>query len=381
MKTKTFIILVVILAVLVGIGIALFPSSETPVGNETMGTLIFENLPANEITSIIIDRPDDSVTMVKEQDEWVVKNRFGYPADFSKITDLIRKLKQTKAGRKFPESASVKKRLSLISPEDKDAAKEDKATRILMKNQSETVVADILLGSTRKKDEKGIPDSQYVMLAGGTDIYLVDRIFSSFETAAPSWLDKSPVKVVAEDIQRIACMGPDGNMRYTFERPEKGKALALVSPPTSGKIKPSAVNRLAGALKGLEIEDVADPSSPPESLSAGISPRIDYTLFNGITYHVFPGITCSPGIPCYLRLQVAYSVPAEPKETDTLKTVPEKKESAPDENQGQWVMKAKELNAHLSPWVFIVPQWQHQAFFIALDEMLEKEKTKDAPQT
>ena len=380
MKTKTFIILVVILAVLVGIGIALFPSSETPVGNETMGTLIFENLPANEITTIIIDLPDDSVTMVKKQDKWVVKNRFGYPADFSKITDLIRQLKQTKAGRKFPETPSVKKRLSLMSPADKDAAKEEKATRIRMKDQGETLVADVLLGGTRNNDEKGMPDSQYVM-PKGTDIYLVDRIFSSFETAAPSWLNKNPVNVVAEDIRRIASVGPDGTLRYAFERPEKGKPLVLVSPPTSGKIKPSAVNRLAAALKGLEIKDVADPSSPPESLSNGVSARIDYTLFNGITYRVFPGITCSPGIPCYLRLHVAYNAPAEPKETDTLKTEPEKKEPTPDENQDQWVMKAKELNAHLSPWIFIVPQWQHQAFFIALDEMLEKEKTKDVPQT
>jgi len=112
--------------------------------------------------------------------------------------------------------------------------------------------------------------------------------------------------------KKISCTGPDGTLRYTFERPEKGKDFALVSSPAKRAIKQSALNRLAGALTGLEIEDVADPSSTPESLSKGISPRLDYTLFDGITYHVYPGLTCSPGIPCYLRLQVDFKKATRP---------------------------------------------------------------------
>ncbi len=378
MNKKTVLLLLVVLAVLAGVGRSILDdrSSNVPVGTDVMGTLIFKELPANEITSILIERPGDSVMLMKDKTGWIVQNRFGYPADFSKITDLIRKLKQTKVGRKFPASESVLKRLSLMpptdTPTDNVAAEEDKATRIRMKDKGETVVADILLGSTRKREEKGVPDSQFVMLAEGADIYLVDQIFSSFETSAPSWLKKSPIKATVEDIQKITCVGPDRTLRYTFARPEKGKAFVLVGSPTQGKIKDSALNRLAGALNGLEIEDVADPSNPPESLSTGISPRLDYTFFNGVTYHVFTGITCSPGIPCYLRLQVDYDVPSAQKAAEAPKTAPEKKETTTGENQGAWVVKAKELNGRLSPWVFIVPEWQHQAFFIALDEILEK---------
>ena len=60
--------------------------------------------------------------------------------------------------------------------------------------------------------------------------------------------EKRPVTVGPEDIYRIACSGPDGTLRYTFERPEKGKDFALVSPPTKRPVKPSDINRLAGAL-------------------------------------------------------------------------------------------------------------------------------------
>ncbi|MCG6881934.1 MAG: DUF4340 domain-containing protein, partial [Deltaproteobacteria bacterium] len=222
--------------------------------------------------------------------------------------------------------------------------------------------------STRKREEKGIPDSQFVMLGSEPDIYLVDQIFSPFEAAAPSWLKKSPVKVPENDIRKITCTGPDGTVRYTFERPEKGKALELSNPPAKRAVKESALNRLAGALSGLEIQDVADPSTPPKSLSQGVSPRLDYTLYNGMTYHVYPGLTCSPGIPCYLRLQVDFTPSAD--ETTSRKD----KDSAEKKSDGALMTEATSLNARLSPWFFVLPQWQHEAFFTTLGDLLEEAK-------
>ena len=374
MNKKTLFILLVVLAVLAGVGRSiLMDRPDDSVSIDAMGTVFFKRLPVNEIASISIHRPDDSVMLVKEKGVWIVQNRFGYPADFSKITDLIRKLKQTKVGRNFPASESVSKRLSLLPPTDKDAAQEDKATRIQMKDKGETVMVDILLGNTRKREEKGVPDSQFIMLADGKDIYLVDQIFSPFDTAAPSWLKKKPINVTPKHIQKIACVGPDGTVRYSFERAQ-GKDFALVSPPTKGVVKQSDLNRLAGALTGLEIEDVTDPSSPPESLITGISPRLDFTLFDGITYHVYPGITCSPGIPCYVRLGVDYNRPTT--RTASGGDTSNDKEGTEDKSDGALMAKANETNGRLAPWFFVVPQRQHQAFFTTLREMLEDEKKK-----
>ncbi len=375
MNKKTLFILLVVLAVLAGVGRSiLIHNSSRPSGTEVMGTLLFEKLPANEIAQIIIERPSDRVVLVRGEGSWVVENRFGYPADFSKLTDLIRQLKQTKVGRKFLATEPVQKRVSLMPPDHAASAETEKGTRIVMKDQNDRLVLDILLGSTRKTEEKGVPNSQFVMPAGGPEIYLVDQIFSSYEAAAPSWLKKSPVKVAEKDIQKITCTGPDGVLRYTFERPGKGKDFLLISPPAKRAVKTSALNRLAGALTGLQIEDVADPSTPPESLSKGISPRLDFTLFDGITYHAYPGITCSPGIPCYLGLKVDYQKPnletAAPKGERALKD----KEGATQKSEGELINEAKEMNDRLAKWFFVVPQWQHEAFFTTLDAMLEDEK-------
>ena len=370
MNKKTLFILLVVLAVLAGVGRSILDrNSAGTVGTEAMGEPLFENLPVNEIATIVIERPSDSVLLKKKETGWVVENRFEYPADFSRIIDLVRKVKQTKVGRKFPATEPVLKRLALIPPDHKESPETDKGTRIRMKGKDEAVVVDLILGNTRKREEKGIPDSQFVMPGEGRDIYLVDQIFSPFETAAPSWLKKRPVNVASEDIQKIVCVGPDETVRYCFERAEKGKAFVLVNPSTKRAVKQSDLNRLAGALSGLEIEDVADPSSPPESLAKGISPRLDFTLFDGITYHLYPGITCSPGIPCYLRIQVDYKRPA-------AQEVSEDKEGADAKSDTALMAKAGEMNDQLAPWFFVVPERQHQAFFLTLGEMLEEDKKK-----
>lgn len=376
MNKKTLFILLVVLAVLAAVGRSiLVRNSGAPAGSEVMGSLLFKDLPANDIAAVVIERPDDSVVLTKNESGWIVENRYGYPADFSKLTDLIRKMKETKVGRKFAATESVKKRLSLMPPNDEKANQLEKATHVAMKDESGKVVADVFLGSTRKREEKGIPDSQFVMLGKDADVYLVDQIFSSFATSAPSWLKKTPVDVKRDDIQKITCTGPDGKVRYVFERPEKGKGFSLLNPATKRVVKQSAVNRLAGALTGLEIEDVADPATPPESVGQGISPRIDYALYNGMTYHVYPGLTCSPGIPCYLKLQVDFKPPAGKAAVKEGEKASEKKgDDAEEKSSGALMAETTALNARLSPWFFVVPQWQHEAFFTKLDEMLEEEK-------
>ena len=380
MNKKTVFILLVVLAILAGVGRSILIRNSTPTGGDVMGSPLFTDLPANDIASVVIESPDDSVVLVKDESGWIVENRFGYPADFSKLTDLIRQMKETKVGRKFPATESIKKRLSLVSPDHEKTDKSEKATLVLMKDKKGTVVADILLGITRKSEENGNPDSQFVMLGGGPDIYLVDRVFTPFEAAVSSWLMKSPVKVTQTDIRKIICTGPDGTVRYTFERPEKGKAFELTTPPAERAVKESSLNRLAAALTGLEIQDVADPATPPESLSQGISPRLDYVLYNGMTYHVYPGLTCSPGLPCYLRLQVGFAPPADQTTSKEGNGASEKEEeSTTEKSAGALTAETASLNARLSPWFFIVPEWQHEAFFTTLGDMLE-EKQKDETQ-
>ena len=362
MKIKTLVILLIVLGVLAAAGTLIIHLQGNSSPSGEMGTYLLEQLLANEVASITIETPADTVSLTKKGDLWVVEELFRYPADFPKISGLVRTLKQVKVGRRFESSEKILKRLSLKSPGDNKTPKDEQGTWIRMKDKEGKPVLGILLGKTRVKEKK-MPDGQYVMLSKGPEIYLIDTILAPFETGPSAWLEKSPIKVDAEDIQSISCMGPGGKLvRYRFERAGKDKDLELIDPSTNQKIKKSSLIRLSKALSSLQIEDVANPSAPPESVREEASPLLKYHLFNGLTYNVYPGKTCSGTMPCYLRIGVDYQEP-----------VPVKGEKS----QEKMAAVATEQNARVSPWVFVVPEWQHSTFFTNLDQLLEKKVEKE----
>ena len=379
MKIKTLVILLIVLGVLAAAGALIIhlQSNSTPSGE--MGAYLLEQLPANEVASITIETPADTVSLTKKGDLWVVEELFGYPADFPKISGFVRTLKQVKVGRKFESSEKVLKRLSLKSPGGTGTPKDERGAWIRMKDKEGKPVAGILLGKTRiKGKERKMPDGQYVMLSKGPEIYLIDTILTSFEAGPSTWLKKSPVKVDTKEIQSISCMGPGGKLvRYRFERSGKNKDLKLIDPSTSQKIKKSSLNRLSKALSSLQITDVANPSAPPQSVQKETSPLLKYHLFNGLTYNVYPGKTCSGTMPCYLRIGVDYQKPDPVKGEKVPPASPGKKAPPGEKSQEELAAEAKEQNARVIPWVYVIPEWQHNAFFTSLELLLEKEAGKE----
>ncbi|MBU1903136.1 MAG: DUF4340 domain-containing protein [Proteobacteria bacterium] len=379
MKTKTLIILLIILGVFAGAGALVIHLRDIPSPSGEMGAYLLEQLPANEVVSIVIERPTESVSLTRKENSWVVEERFGYPADFSKISDFVKTLKQVKVGRKFASSEKILKRLSLKSPGDTGAPEEERGTGIRMKDKEGKPILGMILGKTRTGgNERKAPDGQYVMLSKGPEVYLIDKILSSFEVGPSAWLEKSPVKVDDKEIRKISCMGPGGKAAvYTFERPGRGKDFELTAPSTDRKVKKTSLNRVSNALSSLQIGDVENPSTPPESIQKGISPRLDYYLFDGRVYRVYPGNACSAAAPCYLKLEVGYQKPGPAKKEKDDTAASEKKEPAAETPQEDLAAEAARQNDRLTPWVYTIPEWQHKAFITAFDQLLEKEDEKD----
>jgi hypothetical protein len=383
MKTKTLIFLVIILGILVGAGILII-RQKAPERNEgRMGAQLLEQLPANRIASIIIKSSDDSVSLVKEEGQWVVKTRFNYPADFGKITDLVRRVKDIKIGRKFRSSEDTLRRLSLKDPDDPDAPGDQKGVRIYLKDEKYITLANILLGKTRMRgEERSFPDGQYLMLGQESEIYLIDKHFLSLGKESSAWLEKRLVKVGESEIKKIVCMSADGTKRrYLFERPDKGKDLEPVNLPANRIIEKSALRRLTGALSSLRLEDVVKPVDDSEAGDMEISSLLEYHLFDGTLYRVLPGKTCLKKDTCYLKLEVDYHRPSGVAEKGDLDETSKKEDrgnevSKEKKTPEEYALDAQKMNERLSPWIYVIPKWQHEAFITDLDQLLEKPDRK-----
>lgn len=373
MKVKTLAILLIVLAVLTGLVFVVFMQRSHREGKRELGAPLFKKFPANDIAALtIVDAGDEGVHLARRKGGWVVENRFGYPADFQKITEFVRKLRDVKVGRSFEATEGVVKRLHLREPGTGNAPKEEQGTAVIFADEKGKTLARVLMGAPMKGGQGGMfPEGQYVLLNKGKTVYLVNKQFEGLEKTPSRWLKKDLVDVKAADVREVACLDPDGKTtRFVLRRPAKGKDLEQVYPAPGKRIKRSAVNRLAGALSGLHIEDVLDPGKKGTPVGLKKSPKLVYRLFSGMVYELYPGKKCKEAGSCYLTVRVRYEQPAPSKDLPKGEGTGKKKE-APGSRVKE---EADNLDKKLSPWVYVIPQWKHDALITDFQLLLEKEK-------
>ncbi len=372
MKAKTLFILLGVLVLLGAAGAWIIHLNAPKGPDEKFGAPFLGRLSPNQIKAVTLEGPQGSVSLARKEGRWVVEDRYDYPADFSKIVELVRKLREAKIGRVFEASEETLKRLSLRDPSE-PGAEGHRAIRIALKDAEGRPAATILLGKIRSGEgETSFPDSQYVRLGEEPKAYLIDQYFSSLKAEPGAWLDKALVKAPSKDIQKIRCLEKGGDkVCYTLRRPAPAKPFEAEALPEGKALDRPKVNRLAGALASLQVEDVLRPSDAPTPCGPAHSPRIEYRLFDGTVYRVYPGRAREKQGPYYLRLEVTYPSPP-PVEDQAQEGGKAEKDTSEDK-----VREVKELNERLSPWVFVIPQWKYEALATDLDQLLEKQKKNE----
>ncbi len=371
MRPRTFFILLGVLCLLAVAGWAVLIKGEKGRPPTEMGEYLMKGLQVNEISSIKISGPKGMLTLMRSEDAWVVNERWGYSADFSKIADLLRKLKEVKVGRKFQASDDASARLSLRDPQDKKASEKEKGIRLELTYSKGEKGADLLLGKVREAEPStGQAGGRYILR--DSDVYLVDWRISGPSEEASSWLNRELLSVKGNDVESLVCLGAEGKeVRYAFARPEKGKPFELKSPKRSEKINKSELDRLSETLSNFRLSDVAAKYEAGKAIEGfDESVRIEYHLYDGHVYRIYPGGACS-GELCRVRVEVEF------RGGDVVSGKEQEDGKSAEERSGE----AQKLNERLGGWVYLVPGWQHAAFPTELSAFLEKEEkgTPDKP--
>ncbi|MBW1982743.1 MAG: DUF4340 domain-containing protein [Deltaproteobacteria bacterium] len=377
MKAKSLLVMIAVLAGVAVVAFLVVQQKSPEQSTATQGRRLFADLPLNKIEAINLTAAEGSVSLARKNDLWVVASHYDYPADFNKIVNFLRTLKEAKVGRQFKASPETLERLSLQPPDSKDADKESKGLLVELLDGQGRQLAAILFGKPRKNAGTGRPGGgHYLRLPEESRVYLVDSTFSFLPREAPGWLQKRPVQVAAEEVQEVSCLSSDRKKTYyVLARTKRGEDFSL-SKMTRGKmLKKITVDRLVRALSSLRIEDVQDPAQASSSLDKQFPYLLEYRLFNGITYRVYPSKTCPEKVGCLLRLQVGFSPPATNKEKKSVEESVKQTAKAADKTVAELAQEAKELNERFSKWLFVTPDWQHNSFVTDRNQLLEEAKT------
>jgi hypothetical protein len=378
MRARSLIILLLSLGVAMGATALVVHWQSSKPSRTVLGSRLLADLPVNEVAFLSIKSGDNAVSLARKESGWVVQERFNYPADFGRITNLIRKLKEVQVGRQFEGSEETLKRLALKDPDGPQDSETEKGTRMVLKDQQEKVLASVLLGSERQRapNVRG-SGGRYLRLGESTMVYLIDEHLRLAQGEPADWLERQLLQVEPAELKRISAATADGKrVLYSFQRSGPGKELENVDLKVSGKIREQELRRVSMALRGLRIIDVVEHQASPTL--DGFPFRLDYELFNGMTYRIYPSAGCSKSSEdqCLLRLEVDYQEPPADKGDESVKEAGAEEKSETEKTSEELAAEARSLNERLSPWIYRVPWSKHYAFKTDPIYFFEKEKKK-----
>lgn len=282
MNRKSALILIVVLVVL---GIVSFllsrhkSASWQPASRNSTGKLL-EEFDPNAVAAIHIKSDEGEVTLVRKDGTWVVEQRENYPADFDRISNLIRKFWQLHALQNVEAGPSQLGRLHLTEPGDGEGPH---ATRLEFKDAENKSLSVLLLGKTYSRTSPGADPNlggfamgRYVMvLKDPPQPVLIKDTLTDVVVRPEEWLDRNFLRL--ENAKSLTFV--NGNTTWTIERSDPDKPWTLAGLEPEKQVNQSKVSAAARAINWMEISDVQPKDTPFEAQQT-----LTVTTFDHLTY-------------------------------------------------------------------------------------------------
>lgn len=310
MNRQQFLVVLAVLVVLVagGAGVAWWKRSSYAVADARVGQRLLEGFKVDEVAEVDVTDARGTVTLVRGEGGWSVKERGGFPADVEPIRDLLVKLHELKVVQAEGLTDAVRPRMQLAAP-GAGAKPDETGTLVELKGRDGKSVAKLVLGKQAMKEARGpalgvgIPSGRYVWVAADPQrVNLVSEPFASVAAKPQDWLAKELLRF--ERPKSLTVIGPDGKERWSIAKESEGGDWKLRG---AGKLDGGKAQDAASALYGLRIADAAPGVSDAE---AGLDKAtlVRATTFEGWTYDVRIGNE-APGGRRYVKTSVTGTVP------------------------------------------------------------------------
>lgn len=355
MNRKQFLLLVMLLVVLGGAGLALFwqDIAHYRESGAKIGARLIPGLKVAEVTQVRLQDARDEVTLVNTGERWVVQERGGYPANVQDISSLLVKLVELKVTQSETVGASLLPRVGLVTPSQAADAKEGIGTLVEFKDKDGKVLASLVLGKkVLKKDplnplpnaRDGVPAGRYVLVSGAKDkVVVVSDPLNVAEAKPGKWLAKDFFK--AERVRTLA-VGPEGAAPgWKITRDVEWGQWKFAD---AGALDASGAVGAVNALGNLSFDDVAVKPEEGEKPMAVVA-----ETFDNLTYRVKLARR-KGGDDFYLNFTVSGEPPA--KRVAEKDEKPEERERR-DKDHAEAMKRLEERIAKekaLSKWTYVV---------------------------
>jgi len=240
MSNRKLTILGIVAALMVIWAVAQSHVSNRP-STETEGpSFLLQGLDPADIGSIVLGNDEESVTLKRQQGDFVVVNKDNYPAKISEINNLLTKSQEIQRTQFVTDNAG--------NHEDLGVTEETANATIKFFKHDSSLLTGIIGGKTKE-----LGQGTYVRLASNDAVYVAPTMPWIADTAM-SYIEQELISVKREDIVSVTVSS--ANEQYTLKTTEDGKDVILENIPAGKKFKDSDGDSVFTALTSLRCDDV-----------------------------------------------------------------------------------------------------------------------------
>jgi hypothetical protein len=383
MKSKTLGLLAGI--TIVGIVLAMVVNREPSPTILQSGQLLFPDLMnvVNDVNEVVIETKEQTITLVRGEHAWGVKEKGNYRADGGKIKQAIVGLADLHIHEPKTKNPELYERLGL---QDSDQEGSPSKT-ITVKTADNPETAKLVVGN--QKPAKGNPRMSdiYVRKPGDPQTWLVMGNMP-LETVPGEWLDKEVTALTTKRVHQVTVTHPNGDTLQLSKAKPEDLDFHLGSIPEGLKISSQFnVNNVVGSLVQLSLDDVELLAEVDFIANPGVSVVVE--TFDGLRLKVH---TSKQGEKVFAKLSAEFD--ASLIQTPGLETKPEDSqkadgvESEKEENKSDAKTSEKEsllskpeevqnevelLNQRVKDWAYELPSFKVENFSKQKKDLISKE--------
>jgi Domain of unknown function (DUF4340) len=332
----------------------------------------FAKLPVNSVEKLVIKSSKDTATLQKASDIWTVAERNGYPADFSKIRELMTSLWEFKVVRQLDVGPSQFGRLDILAPGQGDHS----GVELDLDDASGKSIKSLIFGKTfggenssgDQEEEEPSGNGRFVYDPSEKDkVYLSKENFYTVDASPKSWLDKDFIRAESvKEIERASSSGSDG---WKVSKKDEKAAWELVDAKPGETLNTSVVASL-GAFSP-SFEDVKPANTPDAETGLNKAVTVNLETFDGFKYTLEIGGE-APEQSRFFRFKVSADLPAkrtvQPNESPDDK---KKKDDAFDKQQ-ETLKTRLAAEQKLQNWIFEVESYSLETFLKPRKDLLKE---------
>ncbi len=385
MNRKQLTILIVAGAIIAALGfyVTQNKSKSWEQSNQRLGRKVIDNFPMNDVERIAIRQPQGQLTLARKNDAWVVQERGEYPANFSTISDLLRKVWDLKVVQAPKVSPALLARLELVPPDKGTSA----GTLVEFKDKSGKTLNSLLLGKKHMREGGGDspfgggggwPDGRYLMVGADTKtVAVVSDPFSNVDGKPADWLDKESFFKV-EKLKSIAVTAATNS--WNLARESETNEWKLAGVKTGEQLDTAKSSPVTSALAAPSFNDVATNAAPDATgLDKPLTARLE--TFDGFTYDVKVGKKLGDDKDDYY-FQVAVDAKLVKERTPGKDEKPEDKAKLDKEFKDKVDKLEEKLKNEkaLAKWTYVVSKYSIEPLLKERKDLLadKKEELKNA---